>query len=199
MYFTANEEKSIRLFEHLNQFVEINKNDFREIVHYFEFRHLNKKEIVTEGGKLCNYNHFVLSGCLQMFHIDSKGVERTIQFAIENWWISDYLAFHKRTLSNYYIEAVEETQILSTSYEQQEKLLARFPQLEKYFRIIYQIAYGASLKKREYLFELSKEENYFHFTEHFPEFAQRVPQYLIASFLGLTPEYVSKIRSKKRS
>lgn len=196
---TEKDSISYRLLEHFNRFIETDSKDFQEIIHYFESRHLNKKEMVAEAGKLCNYNHFVLSGCLQMFFVDNKGIERTIQFAIENWWISDYLAFHKRTQSNYYIQAVEETQILSISYENQEILLSRFPYLEKYFRIIYEIAYGAFLKKREYLFEFTKEENYFHFTEHFPEFAQRVPQYLIASFLGLTPEYVSKIRSKKRS
>ena len=71
--------------------------------------------------------------------------------------------------------------------------------LERYFRTIYQIAYGASLIKVKYLYDLSKEEIYLHFTEHFPDFAQRVPQYLIASFLGLTPEYVSEIRAKNRS
>lgn len=199
MIYTKKAENVQRLFEHLNQFVDVSNTDFQEMLQYFEGHHLNKKEMVTEGGKMCNYNHFVLTGCLQMFFTDSKGIEHTIQFAIENWWISDYLAFHKRTESDYSIQAVEDAQILSISYENQERLLTLFPKLERYFRIIYQIAYGASLRKKMFLSELTKEENYFHFTEHFPEFAQRVPQYLIASFLGLTPEYVSKIRSKKRS
>lgn len=199
MNYTKKDDNQERLFEHLNKVVRVTGEEFREMLPCFNRRHLNKKEMVTDGGKRCDYNHFVLAGCLHMFFIDNNGVERTIQFAIEDWWISDYLAFHKRKESDYYIQAVEDSQILSLSYENQEKLMALFPQLERYFRILYQIAYGASQQRRVFLYELSKEENYFHFTEYYPQFAQRVPQYLIASFLGLTPEYVSKIRSKKRS
>lgn len=134
-----------------------------------------------------------------MFFVNEKGVERTVQFAIENWWMADFLAFQNKNQTEFSIQAVEKSQLLCISYEKQEQLLAQFPQLEKYFRIIYQIGYGAALVKMKYLFDLTKEEIYFHFTENFPDFAQRVPQYLIGSFLGLTPEYVSEIRAKKRS
>ncbi len=131
-----------------------------------------------------------------MFFIDDKGTGRTVQFAIENWWLTDNLAFLNKQKSDFIIQAVEHSKILSISFEQQEKLLNEFPKLEKYFRSIYQIAYGASMFRLKYIFGFSKEERYFHFIEKHPQFAQRVPQYLIASFLGLTPEYVSEIRVK---
>ena len=113
--------------------------------------------------------------------------------------MTDFLAYQNKTRTGFYIQAVENTQLLAISYQDHERLLAEFPILERYFRMVYQIAYGSSLMKMKYLFNYSKEELYFHFTDHFPEFAQRVPQYLIASFLGHTPEYVSEIRAKKRS
>ncbi len=134
-----------------------------------------------------------------MFFINDQGVERTIQFAIENWWITDPLAFLNEETTTFQIQALERTEVLAISKAQQEKLLLEYPQLERYFRTIYQISYGASLRKMKYLYGFSKEEIYFHFVTHFPEFAQRVPQYVIASFLDLTPEYVSEIRRKKRS
>lgn len=134
-----------------------------------------------------------------MYFISNKGTERTIQFAIENWWMADCLAYHNQTVTGFYIQAVENTHVLSITYNKQKELLSKFPKLEKYFRVIYQISYGASLMRIKYLYDFSKEDIYFHFTKNFPEFAQRVPQYLIASFLGLTPEYVSEIRNKKRS
>ncbi|NER15046.1 cyclic nucleotide-binding domain-containing protein [Leptobacterium flavescens] len=190
---------SKQFFEHLSKFTEVNENDLEEIMTFFDFHKLGKKEILMEAGTKCTYNHFVLSGCLHMYFINSKGTERTVQFAIENWWITDNLAYLRQAPTDFYIQAVEKTEVLSITHDKQQELLIRFPQLEKYFRIIYQISYGSSLMKMKYIHDLSKEEMYFHFTEHFPEFAQRVPQYLIASFLGLTPEYVSEIRNKKRS
>lgn len=187
------------LFDHLNQYIPVSEKAFGKILSYFDERCLDKKEILMHAGGPCTHIHLVLNGCMHMYFINEKGVERTVQFALENWWLSDFLAFQNRSNTDFNIQAVENSRILSISHEKQEQLLHEFPILERYFRIIYQIGYGASLIKVKYLYDLSKENIYLHFTEHFPEFAQRVPQYLIASFLGLTPEYVSEIRAKKRS
>lgn len=192
-------QMSKQFIEHINKFIEVSEKDFQEILTFFDLRSINKKEIIVEAGDKCNFNHFVLKGCLHMYFISDKGIKRTIQFAIENWWLTDYLAYRNRIITDFYIQAVEDTQILTIAHDKQEQLLYQFPKLEKYFRIIYQISYGSSLMRMKYSYDYSKEDIYFHFTEQFPEFAQRVPQYLIASFLGLTPEYVSEIRSRKRS
>ncbi len=190
---------SIQLFNHINQFVEVSEDDFSEIISFFELEHHDKKAILREGGKKNDLLYFVINGCLHMYFINDKGIERTIQFAIENWWMADHLAFFNQNHSDFYIQAAEPSQVLSITYANYEKLLDHFPQLEKYFRSIYEISYGSSLMRIKYIFDLSKEDSYFHFIEHFPKFAQRVPQYLIASFLGLTPEYVSEIRKRHRS
>ncbi len=190
---------SKQFFDHLNQYVAISNIEFDEIMRFFELHSIDKKRMLMEANTPCTHSHFVLNGCLHMFFITDKGTERTVQFAIENWWLTDFLAFGNRSVSNFGIQTVEKTQLLSISRDQQEDLFHKFPQMEKYFRVIYQIGYGASLLKMKYLLDFSKEDIYFHFTEQFPEFAQRVPQKLIASFLGLTPEYVSEIRAKRRS
>lgn len=190
---------SEQLFTHINKFSAISPEDFNRISSFFEFGKASKKQVLIEAGSFCSQNFFVLEGCLHLYFTNEKGVERTVQFAIDNWWMTDNLAYLGQTKTGFTIQAVEDTELLSISYEKQEQLLQEIPQLERYFRIMYQIAYGSSLMKMKYLYDFSKEEIYFHFTEHFPEFAQRVPQYLIASFLGLTPEYVSEIRAKKRS
>ena len=186
-------------FDHLNQFVTISEKEFEIIRSYFETQNLKKKQLLMKADGPCDQIYFVLKGCVHMYFITERGTERTVQFALENWWITDFLAYQKQTSTHFFIQAIENTVVLSVRYGEYERLLHDFPQLERYFRIIFQIAYGSSIMKMKYLFDFSKEEIYFHFTEHFPEFAQRVPQYLIASFLGLTPEYVSEIRSKKRS
>lgn len=187
------------LFKHLNQYVAVDWDEFEEINSYFELKAYKKKDFLFRSGDLCKLNHFVVKGCAHMFFVDDSGTDRTVQFAIENWWITDHLAFQKEEVTGFHLQVVEDAMVMSIDKARQEELLLKHPQLEKYFRTIYQIAYGASLMKMKYLFGLSKKEIYFHFVDHFPGFAQRVPQYLIASFLNLTPEYVSEIRSQKRS
>jgi CRP-like cAMP-binding protein len=134
-----------------------------------------------------------------MFYINEKGIEQTTQFAIENWWMADYMSFGSQTPSSFYIQAVENSDILSIDFHAQEKLLEEFPQLERYFRIIFQRAYASSQLRIKYLYDFSKEELYDHFNTHFPDFVQRIPQYMLASYLGFTPEYLSELRKKKLS
>ena len=189
----------IQFLEHIRTFTDCEKEDFDRIQDYFDLHKYRKKDIVLSGGSKCNYNYHVLEGCLHMYFTGENGIRRTVQFAIENWWMTDILAFNKGKVTHFAIQAVENTRLLRISRENQEDLLKKFPSLETYFRKVYEISYGASLMKMKYLFDFSKEEIYFHFTKNFPQFAQRVPQYLIASYLGLTPEYVSEIRAKNRS
>lgn len=186
-------------FRHLGQYVTLSEEEFHDMLSFFEERNLAKKEILMHAGGPCTHTHVVLKGCLHMYFVNEKGAERTVQFAMEHWWLTDLLAFQKKRNTDFSIQAVEKSEVLSISLDEQERLLEKYPQLERYFRMIYQTAYGASLMRTKYLSDFSKEEIYFHFIEHYPKFAQRVPQYLIASFLGLTPEYVSEIRAKRRS
>lgn len=189
-------EKTKIFYEHITKFINFSQEDFTEIMPYFDVKEVAKKEVLMEAGSLCRSCYFVLNGCLQMYYVNEKGAEKTLQFAIENWWLSDYLAYHHQQKSDFYIQAVEATQVLCLTHENQCKLLTAFPALESYFRNVYQIAYGASVMRIKYLFDYSKEEIFFRFNRQFPEFIQRVPQYMIASYLGLTPEYVSEIRKK---
>ncbi|WP_103072501.1 Crp/Fnr family transcriptional regulator [Aquimarina sediminis] len=185
-----------QFYTHLSKFAKVDKDNIAEILSYFESRSLKKKEVIMHAGKKCKTNYFVLNGCLHMYYINDKGTEQTIQFGIENWWITDYLAFHQQGITDFYIQAVEKSNVLSIDYSKQQELFEKFPEVEKYFRNIYQIAYGSTLIRMKYMFNYSKEEIFFRFRDNFPEFVQRVPQYLIATYLGLTPEYLSEIKSK---
>lgn len=185
--------------QHLRKFVDIDEEEFAEILSYFTVLEVGKKEnLLTEGG-MCKSCFFVLSGCLRMFFINEKGVEQTTQFAIENWWITDNMAYEHEQPSAFYIQAVENSQVMILHRYSQEELLQQFPKMERYFRFIYQRAYAASQRRIKFLYEFTREELYHHFNDHYPEFVQRIPQYLIASYLGFTPEYLSEIRSKARS
>lgn len=184
---------------HLEKFIEIDENEFFDILSFFQIISVKKKENLLIEGQICKSHYFVLNGCLRKFFINDKGIEQTTEFAIENWWITDNLAYEWGLSTEFYIQAVEKSEILVIDRDAQEKLLIEFPKMERYFRFIYQRAYAATQIRLKYLYDFSKEEFYEHLRKGYPEFVQRIPQYLIASFLGFTPEYLSEIRNKKRS
>ena len=187
------------LIKHFRKYVEIDPEDSHILLDYFQARTFAKKENLTLENTKCKFHYFVVKGCLRMFFINDKGVEQTTAFAIENWWITDYLAFDKGAYTDFTIQAVETTEVLQIGYHGQEELLHKFPQLERYFRLIYQRAYSASQLRTKYLYSFSREEFYHHFNDNFPGFTSRVPQHILASYLNMTPEYLSEINNKPHS
>ncbi|GAB2666369.1 hypothetical protein GCM10027036_19920 [Flavihumibacter cheonanensis] len=185
--------------KHIEKFVLLRDEEFKGIMSFFHSMKISKKKNLLEGGQICRYHYFVETGLLRKFFITEKGVEQTTEFAIETWWLTDNLAFEHKQVSNFFIQAVEKSELLYISKENQENLVSAFPVMERYFRFVYQRAYAAAQLRIKYLYSLTKEEFYFNLLKKHPEFVQRVPQYLIASYLGFTPEYLSEIRKKRIS
>ena len=185
--------------KHIDKFAQISNDEFDEIQKFFDIKNVTKKENLLEEGQICRHHYFVLSGLLRKFYINEKGIEQTTEFAIETWWITDNIAYEHKTSSEFYIQAVEKSSLLFITKDNQEKLVKAFPIMERYFRFVYQRAYAAAQMRIKYLYSLSKEEFYFQSVKRYPEFAQRIPQYLLASYLGFTPEYLSEIRKKRIS
>jgi CRP/FNR family transcriptional regulator len=185
------------LLSHINKFIDLSKEDERIIESSLKSITVKKKQLLLEEGQVCRSNYFIVSGCCRLYFIDIKGVEQTIQFGIENWWITDYTSFQMQNASHFYIQAVENSTVIALDYHQQDELFKKIPKLERYFRLILQKAYSASQLRTKYFYSMTSEEMYWFFSKLFPEFVQRVPQYMLASYLGFTPEFLSKIRAKK--
>lgn len=190
---------STEIINHIKKYISIHADDEAIILGFFKENNFNKKENLITLNNTCNSHYFIRKGCVRMFFVNEKGVEQTIQFAIENWWITDYLAFENRTKTSFTIQAIENTEVLEIDYKNQEELLKKFPELERYFRLIFQRAYSASILRTKYLFDFSREEFYHHFKTNFPEFVTRIPQHILASFLNMTPEYLSEIKKREKS
>jgi len=182
---------------HVRRYVELSDDDVLKLEPYLRHMELKRREYLLHEGEVCRYNYFVEKGCLRMFFNNDKMVEQTTQFAIENWWLSDYFSYARQSPSEYAIQAVEKSVIVAVDYHRQDDLFVELPQLERYFRIMMQRALSASQLRVKMIYQLSKEEMYRHFNTSYPQFFQRVPQYMIASYLGLTPEYMSELRKKK--
>ncbi|MET3038467.1 Crp/Fnr family transcriptional regulator [Chryseobacterium sp. NRRL B-14859] len=185
--------------EHLNKFISVTDEEYISILSFFRILEVTKKQNLMLDGEICRNMYFVNKGCLRKFFINEKGVEQTTEFAIENWWMTDTFAYERQMPSNFSIQAVEHSSVLVIDLESQELLLKKHPVMERYFRMVYQRAYAAAERRIRYLYEMSREELYMHFSTLYPWFIQRIPQYLIASFLNLTPEYLSEIRARLRS
>ena len=184
---------------HISKFVGISDSEFDEIFTYFTRSNFSKKQNLLVEGDICKSNYFVAKGCIRLFFINEKGVEQTIQFALENWWLSDFTSFSRQSASEFYIQTVEDSDIIAIDLLAQEEMLQKFPEMERYFRFVHQRAHAAYQFRLKILYGVSREELYRLFVSKYPEFVQRIPQYLLASFLGFTPEYLSELRRKKIS
>jgi len=185
-----------QLLTHIARSVTIAPNKASLIQPFFEPRSYKKKELLLTEGQRCFEKFFILKGCVQVCYLKQNGTEQTIDFAIENWWTSDFIAFPTGGIARFSIRAVENADVFCITADAQQKLLKQVPELEAYFHIVFQRAYAAAQMRLRFLYEFSKEELYLNFLDQFPNFIQRVPQYLLASFLGFTPEYLSELRKK---
>ena len=188
-----------QLQQHIQKLITISAADLALIPNYFRPIEVAKKEDLLREGQLCKENYFVVTGCLRLFFISDTGVEHTIQFALENWWLSDYAAFATGEPSVFGIQAVELSHILAITRDDQEAMLARIPVMERYFRKVHERVHAATQFRMKVMYGQSREELYRDFSRRFPAFVQRVPQYLLASYLGFTPQYLSQIRKKRIS
>ncbi len=182
--------------KHFSKNTFISEGEFELLHSYLRKRVVRKRGFLLSQGEVCNFEAYIVKGCLKKYYIDEKGDEVILQFAIEDWWISDIGSFSEQTPSNLFIEALEDTELLIIDYTNKEKIFQEIPGLERVFRLMIQRAY-AVLESRFYSsIAKSAEERYVEFVKKYPAIVQRVPQTQIASFLGITPESLSRIKSK---
>ena len=182
---------------HIRKYIDLNDDSVALLNQYITPLKLKRKEFLLKEGQISHSMYFVEKGCLRMYFIDNKLNEQITQFALEHWWMADHFSFIDSKPSHYFIQTVEKSEVLAITASSFEALIQELPQMERYFRIVMQRSLAASQLRLKYMYEMSKEEFYQLFSTSFPEFVQRVPQYMIASYLGLTPQYVSELRKKK--
>jgi len=185
------------LLAHINKFVSLNEDEMQEVLAAVNLVTLKKKQFILQPGEICRYNYFVSKGCMRLYFINRSGQELITQFGIENWWITDYGSLEAGYPSSYYIQAIEDAELVSISKKTYDELLLKVPKMERYFRLILQRTHTATMRRIEYSRDQTDEERYRHFASLFPGFIQRIPQYMLASYLGFTPQFLSKIRARK--
>lgn len=163
---------------------------------FFSPKKIRKKQYLLQEGNICRHLAFVEKGLLRSYNVDEKGIEHMIHFAWEGWWMADMLSFLSNEPSTYHIDAIEDAELLLISQTDFEEMLLKVPVMERYFRILFQN--NIISKERRLISSISNsaEEKYIHLTATNPELIKRIPQQLVASYLGITPETLSRIKKK---
>jgi len=160
------------------------------------YRKYLKGHYVVQQGDICKYSGFVISGCTRTFYVDDEGQEHIVMFSIEDWWASEIGSFISQSPSDYNVQCIEETLLVQLSFSNQEALFKQIPKLERFFRLILEQAFVASQKRIISSFSLSAKEQYVNFKKQYPKIEQRIPQYMVASYLGISKEFLSRIKKQ---
>jgi CRP-like cAMP-binding protein len=183
-------------FRSITSKVAFTNEELETIKTYLTPKKLRKKQYLLQEGEECKYIAFVEKGVLRSYTINDKGGEHIIQFALEGWTISDLNSFTNGTHAVYNIDTLEDAELVLISKASHQAMLQQIPRYETYMRLQLTGAYIAMQRRLTSIISLSLEERYTNFISDYPDIAQRVPQHMIASYMGLTPETLSRVRKK---
>ncbi|NML38177.1 Crp/Fnr family transcriptional regulator [Chitinophaga sp. G-6-1-13] len=188
---------SEKLRQHIEEIVTLTDEEFEHVLSHFTYREFLKNQYVIQEGDYVRNDYFVLSGLLKSWSIDDKGKAHIVLFATENWWISDPQAFHNQTKSTLNVDCLEDSKTLAISLENREKLCTEMRKMEYFFRRKTTAGYIASQNRILSLISFNAKERYEYLQQQYPGLLQRVPKSLIASYLGITRETLSRLTSQQ--
>lgn len=185
------------LHQKIKETIDISDDEFEFAKTLFLPKKLRKKRFLLQDGDVCKYTIFVEKGLLRSFTIDDKGNEHILQFSMQGWWASDLYSFLTSEPSAYNIEALEDSELLLITKSSWDELLKEVPAFERYFRILVQNNLIATQRRLMGSLSETAEEKYQRLIDDCPNLVQRVPQHMIASYIGITRETLSRIRSQR--
>lgn len=187
------------LLKNISKYIDLTQDEISAFERFWTEKTLEKGDYLLRNGDTCRYDSYVVSGALKAFYINAdNGNEEILFFAIDDWWASDLDSFSKQQPSIYNIQAIERTTVLQISHYSFQQLLAEIPRLERYFRLILESYLGVLQKRIIYNNVYDAESRYFTFLVNYHNIASKVPQYLIASYLGVSAEFISRIKKKNK-
>ena len=199
---TSTDKAVAPLFNYFNQILPLKENERIEFQNRMRERKIRRKQFILQQEDVCKQYTFVVTGCFRMFGVDAKGVEHNIQFAAENDWISDIGSFYSEKPSKLYIEAIEPSLILQIEKKDLLFLYTNFSRVNRNFRVIIENKFVELQNRVLQNISSTVEDRYVTFLEQYPNLSNRLPSIQIASYLGVTPEFLSKVRkglSSKKS
>jgi CRP-like cAMP-binding protein len=184
------------ILDYFDSILPLNEEEKSIVNDVFKERRVKRRQYILQEGDVSLLNSFVVQGCFRMYMMDNNGKEHNLQFAIENWWIGDIGSFHSELPSKLSIEAIENSVVLQIKKQDQLRLFVEFPKFNRIFRVMTENALVSAQRRILQNISSTAEERYLDFVKRYPSFFNRISNVQIASYLGVTPEFLSTIRQK---
>jgi CRP-like cAMP-binding protein len=181
------------LRQHFEKITPLSDQEFEYILSHFISKKLKKHQFLLQEGAEVPYDYFVVKGLLKAYHIDKEGKEHIMQFALEDWWISDYQAYFNQEKASLNIDCIEDVEVMCLSLEHRDKLCSELHKIEHFFRKKSNAGYVALQRRILSLLNSSAKERYEQLLAQYPTLFQRVPKTLIAAYLGVSRETLSRL------
>ncbi len=190
-------EEFLPIVNYVSKFIELTQEEKLFFVSLLRIRKVRKKQFIGQPDFVSRYRSYIVAGAMRAYLIDNKGNEHTIAIAIEDWWIGDFTSYIFQIPATYFVEALEDSVLIELDYDSEQKLLEANPKFEKFFRKVLERLVAALQQRLLSNLSKSAEQRYDEFAIKYPQLLNRIPQYILASYLGFTTEFLSKIRNRK--
>ncbi|WP_294296491.1 Crp/Fnr family transcriptional regulator [uncultured Chryseobacterium sp.] len=184
------------IIKNVTRFIDLTEKEEQFFTDSLTLQTFPKKTVLLQEGEICQFEGYIQKGCVRVYYLDDNGFEVTVLFAIEDWWISDIASFQDQKPSRLYIETLEDSEIYMLNPTTKEKLLSEIPKFERVFRLLVQRNLSTLQNRLVNTISKAATDRYLEFIKVYPSIPQRVAQYYIASYLGVSKEFVSTIRKR---
>lgn len=183
-------------YENIKKYIDFSEAEFTKLSSFYHIEEIQKNQMLLSEGEICDFEGYILEGCFKIFYNEDNIKEHILYFAVEDWWVLDIGSFVSGTPSKLNIQALEDCKVIMISKEQKEKLYQEMPQTERLFRLMNQKALESIQLRMISMLNKTADKRYLEFKSKYPTLEQRIPQHQIAAYLGISHEFLSKIRRK---
>ncbi len=185
------------LLNNIARYVKLTESEAEKLCSIIRTTRVKKRQFIIQPGFVCQYRSYIVEGAFRVYHLDNEGKEHTVSIGVEDWFVTDFYSYISQTPATNFAEALEDSVIFQMKYEEIEALCKEIHSLSEYFRLTTEKAFAYSRKRVISNISKTAEERYFEYIKQYPKIANRVPQYVLASYLGISAEFLSKIRSRQ--
>lgn len=184
------------ILRNISRHIQLDQNETDYFISILQVKRLKRKEFLLKPGEISRTENYINTGCLRTYTVDENGVEHILMFATEDWWTGDLHSFLTQSPATYFVEALEDTEVIQYTKENLEKLLIQVPKFERFYRIALQKSLISLHQRISQNLSQSAEERYLNFLKKYPHLQERLSQKQIAAYLGITPIFLSMLRKK---
>jgi CRP-like cAMP-binding protein len=185
------------LLQHISRHIQLDQTETDFFISLLQTKKLKRKDYLLKAGDVCKTENFIVKGCVRTYTVDENGLEHIVMFGVEDWWVGDLYSFLTQQPASYFIDALEDTELLQITKANLDKLYARVPKFERFFRLILQNAFIAQQQRINQNLSFTAEQRYLDFIKKYPQLEQRISQKQISAYLGITPVFLSMLRRKR--